>query len=96
MPQHVGMDAERHFGGGAKPGQHPAKGNCGHWSAALAHEDISSGFLFSLETAQGAKFGAGQWVDQSADGGVAFRKILKTDGPVLPIQIERHWRRGLV
>src|SRR4029077_2845617 len=34
-----------------------------HRSAALAHEDISSGFLFALETAQGAKFDAGQWVD---------------------------------
>jgi hypothetical protein len=29
----------------------------------LAHEDVSSGLLFALETAQGAKFGAGQWVD---------------------------------
>jgi len=28
-----------------------------------AHEDVSSGFLFALETAQGAKFGAGQWMD---------------------------------
>jgi hypothetical protein len=55
MPQHVGMDAERHLGGRPKPRQHPAKGNCRHRSAALAHEDISSGFLFSLETAQGAK-----------------------------------------
>jgi hypothetical protein len=63
MPQHVGMDSERHFGGRAKPRQHPAKGNCGHRSAALAHKDISSGFLFALETAKGAKFDAGQWMD---------------------------------
>src|SRR5262249_22618922 len=63
MPQHVGMDWKRHFGGRPKPRHHPAKGNCGHRSAALAHEDISSGFLFSLETAQGAKFDAGQWMD---------------------------------
>ena len=62
MPQHVGMDSERHFGGGSKPRNHPAKGNGRHRSAALAHENISSGFLFALETAQGAKFGAGQWV----------------------------------
>src|SRR5215467_12523482 len=60
MPQHVGMDWKRHFGGRPKPRHHPAKGNCGHRSAALAHEDISSGFLFSLETAQGAKFGCSQ------------------------------------
>src|SRR4029077_8138458 len=46
-----------------KPRHHPAKGSSGHWSAALAHENISSGFLFALETAQGAKFDAGQWVD---------------------------------
>jgi hypothetical protein len=58
MPQHVGMDSKRHFGGRAKPRQHPAKGNCGHRSAALAHEDISSGFLFALETAQGAPLAA--------------------------------------
>jgi hypothetical protein len=64
MPQHVRMDAERHLGGRPKPGQHPAKGNCGHRSAALAHEDIPSGFLFALETAQGAKFDAGQWMDR--------------------------------
>jgi hypothetical protein len=57
------MDSERHLGGRSKPRQHPAKGNCGHRSAALAHEDISSGFLFALETAQGAKFDAGQWMD---------------------------------
>ena len=63
MPQHVGMDWKRHLGGRPKPRHHPAKGNCGHRSAALAHEDISSGFLFALETAQGAKFDAGQWVD---------------------------------
>jgi hypothetical protein len=48
------MDSERHLGARAKPGQHPAKGNCGHRRTALAHEDISSGFLFALETAQGA------------------------------------------
>src|SRR6516165_9931945 len=48
MPQHVGMDSERHLGGRPKPGQHPAKGNRRHRSAALAHEDISSGFLFAL------------------------------------------------
>jgi hypothetical protein len=66
MPQHVGMDWKRHFGGRPKPRHHPAKGNCGHGSAALAHEDISSGFLFALETAQGAKFDAGQWVDGQA------------------------------
>jgi hypothetical protein len=59
----VGMDSERHFGGGSKPRNHPAKGNGRHRSAALAHENISSGFLFALETAQGAKFGAGQWMD---------------------------------
>src|SRR6266404_7109909 len=63
MPQHVGMDSERHLGGRPKPRHHPAKGNCGHRSTALAHEDISSGFLFALETAQGAKFDAGQWMD---------------------------------
>src|SRR5262249_12569405 len=63
MPQHVGMDSERHLGGQPKPGHHPAKGNCGHRSASLAHEDISSGLLFALETAQGAKFDAGQWMD---------------------------------
>ena len=63
MPQHVGVDAELHLGGQPKPRHHPAKGNCGHRSAALAHEDISSGSLFSLETPQGAKFDAGQWMD---------------------------------
>jgi len=63
MPQHVGMDSERHFGGQPKPRHHPAKGNCRHRSAALAHEDITSEFLFALETAQGAKFDAGQWMD---------------------------------
>jgi hypothetical protein len=57
------MDSERHFGGGPKPRHHPTKGNCGHRSAALAHEDISSRFLFALETAQGTKFDSGQWVD---------------------------------
>jgi hypothetical protein len=62
MPQHVGVDWKRHFRGRPKPRHHPAKGNCGHGRAALAHEDISSGFLFALETAQGAKFNAGQWV----------------------------------
>ena len=46
---------EPHLGGGPKPVQHPAKGNGRHRSAALAHEDISSGFLFSLETTQGAE-----------------------------------------
>ena len=64
MPQHVGMDAERHLGGRPKPRHHPAKGNCRHRSTALAHEDISSGSLFSLETPQGAKFDAGQWMDR--------------------------------
>jgi len=59
------MDRKRHLGGRAKPRHHTAKGNCGHGSAALAHEDISSGFLFALETAQGAKFYAGQLVDGS-------------------------------
>jgi hypothetical protein len=63
MPQHVGMDSERHLGGRPKPRHHAAKGNCRHRSAALAQEDISSGFLLSLDTAQGAKFDAGQWVD---------------------------------
>jgi hypothetical protein len=63
MPQHVGMDRKRHFGGRPKLRHHTAKGNCGHWSAAFAHEDVSAGFLFALETAQGAKFDAGQWVD---------------------------------
>jgi hypothetical protein len=63
MSQHVGMDWKRHFGGRAKPRHHPAKGNCGHRSAAFAHEDVSAGFLFALETAQGAKFDAGQRVD---------------------------------
>jgi len=63
MPQHVGMDAERHLGGRPKPRHHPAKGNGRHRSAALAHEDVSSGFLSALETAQGAKFDAGQWMD---------------------------------
>src|SRR5262249_11083818 len=63
MPQHVGMDSERHLGGQPKPRHHPAKGNRRHRSAALAHEDISSGSLVSLETAQGAKFYAGQWMD---------------------------------
>jgi hypothetical protein len=63
MPQHVGMDSERHLGGRPKPRHYPAKGNCRHRSAALAHEDISSGFLFALETAQDAKFDAGQWMD---------------------------------
>jgi hypothetical protein len=48
------MDWKRHFGGGPKPRHHPAKGNCGHRSAAFAHEDVSAGFLFALETAQGA------------------------------------------
>ena len=32
------------------------------WSAAFARENISSGFLFALETAQGAKFDAGEWM----------------------------------
>jgi hypothetical protein len=63
MPQHVGMDSERHLGGRPEPRHHPAKGNRRHRRAALAHEDISSGFLFALETAQGAKLDAGQWVD---------------------------------
>src|SRR6476661_7748778 len=63
MPQHVGMNWKRHFGDRPKPRYHPAKSNCGHRSAAFAHEDISSGFLFALKTAQGAKFDAGQWVD---------------------------------
>jgi len=63
MPQHVGMDRKRHLGGRPKPRHHTAKGNCGHRSAAFAHEDVSAGFLFALETAQGAKFDAGQWVD---------------------------------
>ena len=61
MPQHVGMDSERHLGGRPEPRNHPAKGNGGPGSAALAHEDIPSGFLFALETAQGAKLDAGQW-----------------------------------
>src|SRR5215469_16007982 len=64
MPQHVGMDAERHLGGRPKPRHHPAKGNGRHRSATLAHEDISSGILFALETAQGAKLAAGQWMDR--------------------------------
>jgi hypothetical protein len=34
-----------------------------HSECALAHEDISSGFLFSLETTQGAKLGTAQWMD---------------------------------
>ncbi len=63
MPQHVGMDSERHLRGGSKPRHHPAKGKCGHRSAAFAHENISSRFLFALETALGANFDAGQWVD---------------------------------
>jgi hypothetical protein len=63
MPQHVGMDSERHLGGRPEPRHHPAKGNRRDRSAALAHEDISSGFLFALETAQGAKLDAGQWMD---------------------------------
>jgi AcrR family transcriptional regulator len=63
MPQHVGMNSERHLRDGSKPRHHPAKGNCGHRGAALAHEDISCRFLFALETAQGAKFDAGQWMD---------------------------------
>jgi hypothetical protein len=63
MPQHVGMDSERHFGGRPKPRHHAAKGNCRHRSTALAHEYIPSGFLFALETAQGAKLDAGQWMD---------------------------------
>jgi hypothetical protein len=56
MPQHVGMEWKRHFGGRPKPRHHPAKGNCGHRGAAFAHEDVSAGFLFALETSQGAKF----------------------------------------
>ena len=63
MPQHVGMDWKRHFGGRPKSRHHPSKGNCGHGSASLAHEEIPSGFLLALETAQGAKFDAGQGVD---------------------------------
>jgi len=63
MPQHVRMNAERHPGDLPKPGQHPTKGNGGHRGAALAHKDISPRFLFSLETAQGAKLSAGQRVD---------------------------------
>jgi hypothetical protein len=59
MPQHVGMNSERHFGGRPEPRHHPAKGNRRHRRAAFAHEDISSGFLLAPETAQGAKFGAG-------------------------------------
>jgi hypothetical protein len=50
-----GWIPKRHLGGRPKPRHHPAKGNCRHRSAAFAHEDISSGFLFALETAQGAK-----------------------------------------
>jgi hypothetical protein len=65
MPQHVGMDPEWHLGGRPKPRHHSAERNCGHRSAAFAHEDISSGLLFALATAQGAKFDAGQWVDGS-------------------------------
>jgi len=65
MPQHVGMDRKRHFGGRPEPRHHPAKGNCGHRRPALAHEDISSGPMFALETTQGAEFYAGQWVDGS-------------------------------
>ena len=63
VAHHVRMDRKRHFGGRPKLRHHTAKGNCGHWSAAFAHEDVSAGFLFALETAQGAKFDAGQWVD---------------------------------
>jgi hypothetical protein len=63
MPQHVGMDWKRQFGGRPKPRHHAAKGNRRHRGAALAHEDIPSGFLFALETAQGAKLDAGQWMD---------------------------------
>ena len=63
MPQHVGMDWKRHFGGWSKPRHHSAKGNCRHRSAAFAHEDISAGFLVALETPQSAKFDPGQWVD---------------------------------
>jgi hypothetical protein len=63
MTQHVGMDSEGHLGGRPEPRHHAAKGNRRHWRAALAHEDISSGFLFALETAQGAKLDAGQWMD---------------------------------
>ena len=63
MPQHVGMDSERHLGGRSEPRHHAAKGNGRHRSAALAHEDISSGFLLALETTQGAKFDARQWMD---------------------------------
>jgi hypothetical protein len=59
MPQHVGVDSERHLGGRPKPRHHPAKGNRRHRSTAFAHEDISSGLLFTLETAQSAKLDAG-------------------------------------
>jgi hypothetical protein len=38
MPQHVGMDWKRHFGGRPKPRHHPAKGNCRHRRATFAHE----------------------------------------------------------
>jgi len=37
--------ARRVFSGRRKSRQHPTKGNCGHRRAALAHEDISSGFF---------------------------------------------------
>src|SRR5262249_37908160 len=77
MPQHVGMDSERHLGGRPEPRHHPAKGNRRHRSAALAHEDISSGFLFALETAQGAKLDAGQWMTE----GIPFLSRLTCKRP---------------
>src|SRR6516164_3548242 len=80
MPQHVRMDSERHhLGGRHKPRHHPAKGNGRHRSAALAHEDISSGFLLALEAAQGAKFDAGQWMEAREVRSIRWRT--------------RHWKR---
>src|SRR5262245_52755352 len=41
MPQHVGMNSERHLGGRPKPRQHPAKGNCAAY-APLAYCRVST------------------------------------------------------
>jgi hypothetical protein len=56
------MDSEWQFGRPAQAASPSGGMNCRHGSAAFARENISSGFLFALETAQGAKFDAGEWM----------------------------------
>jgi hypothetical protein len=44
MPQHVGVDSERHFGGRPKPRHHPAIADTG--SLQIAVVVLDSGLLF--------------------------------------------------